>query len=394
MAAFLDNCRFIPAAGGTTDWVYASAVGGCQSPAAGGVVTGTKYKFLAISADLTQWEIAEGVCTITAGPVYTFARTNVLYNSAGTGSATGQTGGGGKITFTAAPNVAIVAVKEDLISVEEPNSFTTVQQVQARANIAATGSPQCGRLSFVSATALQFLPYGGSDIRINGVILQIPSAGIAGLANTGVYLNGVAGQNLAASTLYYVYAFNNAGTLTADFSTTGHAMSTQAGNIGTEIKNGDNTRTLLGMVYTNASAQFSASGLVLSWFNRRNLTVTGNTASNPSTTSTSSWVNLGSVPMFGILNWGDEAVFAEIVAAMSGTWNYAGLAVGIDGSAGGATGNLVGIQPLSYVSSVGNRTGGWATPSEGYHGYWLAGISGNGGAVTYNNTNANGMTRG
>lgn len=137
MAAFLDNCRFIPTAGGTTDWIFSSAVGGCQSPALAGAVDTRKYKFIAISSDLTQWEISEGAYTASSG---TFARTAVLYNSSGTGTATGQSGAGSKINFAAAPNVAIIGIKEDLISIEEANSFTTGQKTQARANIAAAAS--------------------------------------------------------------------------------------------------------------------------------------------------------------------------------------------------------------------------------------------------------------
>lgn len=132
MAAFLNNCRFIPTAGTTTDWVYASTVGGCQSPALAGAIDGRKYKFIAISTDLTQWEIAEGAYTAASG---TFARTTVLYNSSGSGTAAGQSGAGSKISFAAAPNVAIVGVKEDLISIEEANAFTAAQMAQARANI-------------------------------------------------------------------------------------------------------------------------------------------------------------------------------------------------------------------------------------------------------------------
>lgn len=132
MAAFLNNCRFIPAAGATTDWAYASTVGGCQSPALAGAIDGRKYKFIAISTDLTQWEIAEGAYTAASG---TFARTTVLYNSSGSGTSSGQSGAGTKISFTVAPNVAIVGVKEDLISIEEANTFTAAQMAQARANI-------------------------------------------------------------------------------------------------------------------------------------------------------------------------------------------------------------------------------------------------------------------
>ena len=54
MAAFLDGCRFNPAAGGTTDWTYSSAVTGYQSPSAANVVNGRLYKYRAESADLSQ----------------------------------------------------------------------------------------------------------------------------------------------------------------------------------------------------------------------------------------------------------------------------------------------------------------------------------------------------
>ncbi|MBC9876336.1 hypothetical protein G8O24_03115 [Bradyrhizobium sp. INPA01-394B] len=135
MAAFLNNCRFVPSAGGTTDWVYASAVGGCQSPTLAGAIDGRKYKFIAISSDLTQWEIAEGTYTAASG---TFIRAIVLYNSSGSGVSSGQSGAGTRINFAAAPNVAIVAVKEDLISIEEPSAFTAAQMAQARANLGVT----------------------------------------------------------------------------------------------------------------------------------------------------------------------------------------------------------------------------------------------------------------
>ena len=84
-------------------------------------------------------------------------------------------------------------------------------------------------------------------------------------------MNGTGSFNIAANTLYYVYAFNNSGTVTADYSTTGHATSTTAGNVGTEIKSGDDTRTLIGMIRTGASGFLNTADFrgVISWFNRR-----------------------------------------------------------------------------------------------------------------------------
>jgi len=99
---FLDVCRFNPTAGGTTDWTYSSAVTGYQSPAAANVVSGAQYSYRAESANLSQWEI--GVGTYSAGVL---SRTTVLFNSSGTTA---------KINFSAAPQVAIVALAEDLLA--------------------------------------------------------------------------------------------------------------------------------------------------------------------------------------------------------------------------------------------------------------------------------------
>jgi hypothetical protein len=137
-----------------------------------------------------------------------------------------------------------------------------------------TNAPLGGNLSLVNATTLKFAAFKGDRIKINGTIYAIPFAGIAGLANSSIFINGVAGQNLAASTLYYVYCFNNAGVLTAEFSTTGHVTSQSAGNIGIEIKSGDDTRSLIGMIYTDSGKNFVDSPTnrqVRSWFNSRPL---------------------------------------------------------------------------------------------------------------------------
>ncbi len=126
MAAFLDGCRFNPTAGGTTDWTYSSVVPGYQSPAAANAVNGRLYKYRAESADLSQWELGEGAYNSSSG---TIARTTVLFNSSGTTS---------KINFSTVPQVAAVALTEDLLSVEQANSFSTTQQAQARSNLYAT----------------------------------------------------------------------------------------------------------------------------------------------------------------------------------------------------------------------------------------------------------------
>jgi hypothetical protein len=125
MAAWLDVCRYTPTLGGTTDWTYSAAVTGYQSPVAAGVVNGRLYKYRAESADLSQWEIGEGAYNTGSNVL---ARTTVLFNSLGTTA---------KVSFSTVPQIAVVALKEDMISVEEANSFTASQQQQVRANVYA-----------------------------------------------------------------------------------------------------------------------------------------------------------------------------------------------------------------------------------------------------------------
>src|SRR5215469_12684216 len=158
--------------------------------------------------------------------------------------------------------------------------------------LSSLGTPPPGQcqLNFVSSTQIKLSPVGGQFIQIAGQIFAIPSGGITA-ANTSVFVNGVAGQNLALSTFYYVYLFNNAGVLTVDFSTTGHTGDTAAGNVGVEIESGNNSRSLIGMVFTTASATFVSSGPSLgvrSWFNRTTPAVwTGGGTGGATTTSAS-----------------------------------------------------------------------------------------------------------
>src|SRR6185369_9491239 len=142
MASFLDVCRFTPTAGGTTDWTYSSAVTGYQSPAAAGAVNGCLYRYRAESSDLTQWEVGHGTYT-TSGTV--LARTTVLFNSSGTTS---------KINFSSAPQVAIVALAEDL-SIMFSQVRLTLTQVTPVTTADVT-----------AATSLYLEPYNGSKVSV------------------------------------------------------------------------------------------------------------------------------------------------------------------------------------------------------------------------------------
>ena len=152
------------------------------------------------------------------------------------------------------------------------------------------------RFQFGSATSVVLKPYNGNGIKINGVYYAIPVNGVIS-ANTSTFVSGVSNSNLAASTAYLVYLFNNGGAPALDFwpLSGGHVTDSSAGNIGVEVRSNsgspDSTRTLVGAVLTNASGQFQNSSSVAgvaSWFNRRQLiaftSIAGSTNSTATTT--------------------------------------------------------------------------------------------------------------
>jgi hypothetical protein len=192
-------------------------------------------------------------------------------------------------------------MQEELMSVLGAGSITPVKGTQdqvlaaIRAIIAKSGHGQC-RLSIVSSTSIKLSPYDGNNLIINGVPQQVPAAGIT-----------ISNASLAASTVYYVYTFMNSGTMTLELSTIGHTT----GTTGIEQKSGDATRSLVGMIRTNATIQFVNSQqqrFCLNWFNRQTIGGSSGFAANRSTTS-STMVEISASERLEFLAWGNEAVF-------------------------------------------------------------------------------------
>lgn len=191
MAAYLDVCRFNPTSGGTTDWTYSSAVTGYQSPSAAGVVNGRAYKYRAESSDLSQWEVGEGTYNTGTGVL---SRDTVLYNSSGTTS---------KINFSAAPQVAIVALKDDLSVgaakawVTFAGSTGTVQASHGVTRVSRSGAGQyVVTFSTAFASATGYACIGSTEHNA---------------ANTVVKFGSGAGKT---TTTMSVYVVNLSGTLT------------------------------------------------------------------------------------------------------------------------------------------------------------------------------------
>jgi hypothetical protein len=176
-------------------------------------------------------------------------------------------------------------------------------------------APHCGLLTLFSITQLKFAPFNGNKIKINGTIYDIPPTGIAGLTITGVYLDGIANQVLAANTTYLVFAFLVGSTITADFRTAAsHATSPTAGNVGTEVMyyspNYYDTETLIGIVRTTTSpinfADSPTQRFVRSWFNRNRLYCEGVPLSGMATSYTVDYSPLGSTVEW--VNFSDDAI--------------------------------------------------------------------------------------
>lgn len=151
MASFVDVCRFTAVSSGTGNFVVSAAVTGYQTPAAASATSGATYRYRAESADLSQWEIGEGV--YTSGST-TLARTTIFANSSGGTSA---------INFSAAPQVAIVALARDIAlrNSAVSGASTTYTAAQGNVNVQRSNS---------GSAMADTLPGTGSFLPANTVV--------------------------------------------------------------------------------------------------------------------------------------------------------------------------------------------------------------------------------
>lgn len=231
---------------------------------------------------------------------------------------------------------------------------------------------QC-RLSVASATQLKLSPYNGQSLNVGGTVQQIPSAGVT-LSNAG----------LSASTLYYIYAYMNAGTMTLEASATSHV--TQSSN-GVEVKNADSSRTLVGMIYTNGSGQFVdslTSRTCLNWFNRRQ--IVGNAQGTNLTFTNTTTAEVSTSVRIAFIAWGDEGVYACADGYLSNSAAPVGVSVAsyLDGA---AFGPLITDSVPTASYNYGYSSGDTALLSEGMHTLQVFANtgSGTGALVTCNN---------
>lgn len=182
---------------------------------------------------------------------------------------------------------------------------------------------QC-RLTVASASSLLLSPFDGNTLWINGASISIPSAGVA-IANTA----------LTAATLYYVYAWVNAGALALELSVTGYGVSSTDG---TRVKTGDATRALVGMIYTDAGAPGTfvdnpTKRLCLNYFNPRWRSLVGASTAGAGTSSTTP-VELNTAARVQFLASGDFDVALTVIGVANSNVSNGGAASvsGLDGT--------------------------------------------------------------
>lgn len=241
-----------------------------------------------------------------------------------------------------------------------------------QAILALAASSQHGQCRLAkSGASLLLSPLNGNKLIINGTVQTIPSAGVTLAAPA------------TSGTTYFIYAYMNTGTMTLEYSTTGHATDSTTG---VEIKSGDATRTLVGMARTVSSAWVDSATqrLVISYFNRRSISAVYAFAAGQSTSSVS-FVELNSAYRIEFLTWGDEALQVSGSASVNhstASWTTNYWAVWLDGGApaGAYTQGSVGGVGVYANMSVAYSSSAYA---EGYHYATGAGATSSG-TATYN----------
>jgi hypothetical protein len=259
------------------------------------------------------------------------------------GSPSGGTGGDmGAGTINVATNIYKNGVATSGTVTSVGGNYPLTGTVTGAGNLGYAGPTTSGQLIYNSGNTLLFTPFNGDMIRINGTIYQIPTTSIA-CHDTATYLNGSPGGTLLSANYYWVFLFNNAGTLTCDFYDSAHLgpnhhqRDVTAGNVGTEVRQiagpgVDSTRSLIGMVYyytpQGGFASSASFRFVRSWYNDWGETCSDQEGSTFTVSSTSA---VGMMTNFcQILCWNNESMFATGQAT-----GFASAAVSTAGTGGG-----------------------------------------------------------
>lgn len=269
-----------------------------------------------------------------------------------------------------------------------PLALTLLQSLTFLGGFAHAGA---GQLQRSSSTQLILNPYKGNQIIFpSGYVYTIGSSGLlSGSISGGCNLNGTGSSSLTAATLYYCYLWYNAGNPVLDFSATGHSTDTTTG---IEIKTGDATRVLVGMVYPQAGpivVDTTTARLVASWHNRINKSFLNNFSTTRTTTS-GSLAEINSEIRGLFLTWGD-GFSASCTQSLTHSANASPItsAITIDGAVTIVAESNTNITTLGspYNCTLSNQ----ATTTEGQHYITISG-SVNSGTGTWNSGSCSGLS--
>lgn len=239
----------------------------------------------------------------------------------------------------------------------------TAQIAQGGTSVTTAADYPAGQLQRNTSTQVCLKPFKGNLVAFpSGTITTIPSGGTCSTI-TSASLNGTAGQTLSASTLYYGYLWFNGAAYVIDWSTTGHTTDTTTG---IEIKSGDATRVLVGMIYPQSGpvvTDTAAARLVATWKNRiphqlRNVFTTDRS------TASATYVEVNSEIRCLFLTWGDNVQmnYSGSAYATTGTINILG-----GPSVDSATTAFPSTQINATNAGQSIATSGVAAPAEGEH---------------------------
>lgn len=316
---------------------------------------------------LDQWVVYQATPTYVSATSFTVAGDQTQTFQLGRRVKTTNTGGVVVGTVTAstysAPNTTVVVRNDSgvLDSGLSAVSYGLISTVDS----SLPGAFRLGQCRLVKSGAnLVLQPYQGNQLTINGAAQTVPSAGVT-----------LAPTSSVVGTLYYIYAYMNAGVMALEYSTTGH--STDA-NTGMEIKTGDPTRTLVGMarpITGPAWTDTSTQRFVVSWFNQRPVALQGVGTADYALPAVIGAINTAFNAEF--LTWATNAVngaFAGgFITGTAGTDSY--LQIALDNA---------GVLPLirENVASATQRLPAAASAhlsmSEGYHYLTMFGQTGSG----------------
>ena len=266
-----------------------------------------------------------------------------------------------------------VAFKSGLLTYSATNEVTVSTAFESKGTFSAGGVKQVfmgmpaggavpsqvfGQCKLVkSGSNIVLLPVNGNQLTIDGRPRTIPDPGVS-LAPTG----------LTPGVSYNIYAAMSGSSVILEASTTAHATSVNPGQKGLEVKSGDDTRTMVGMVRIVTGPAFADSAtqrLVYSWFNPESLTLTGATDTTSVENSTSAYAEKA-VSKVEFLCRATDAIEVKATGIITNATLAAavGISVMIDGV---AVGQVHDVNVTSATNRCPVSPSHYTKLSEGYH---------------------------